>query len=330
MGGIIAEKAEERKRGKASGLSLAAPWYSWIFRFRIEEFLALLFFGPMVYLTIKAYSFFRATGEVPRVFLGDVQRVLGIVAAVGLTAIIIRFRPRWTFLRDSLPFAYCLAIYTNLHDTIHFANPNDIHDTLIAIDQWMFGIQPVVWAERFIHPLLTEAFSFCYMIFFLFAPIVALTLYSKKRKTEFRETLVSVVLCFYAGYFLYVLFPAAPPRIMLKDMFTVGFDGTPIADAALRMVNLLPSDSRAAFPSLHAAVTLLSLMFAFKRVRWLFWVMLPFCAGLILSTVYLRHHYVIDLAAGFLLGIAAFIFVPKIDAWWRSNNVIGRKGVSHA
>ena len=159
------------------------------------------------------------------------------------------------------------------------------------------------------------------MIFFLFAPIVALTLFLKGRKAEFRETLVSVILCFYAGYFLYVIFPAAPPRIMLKDMFSIGFDGTLIADAALRMVNLLPSDSRAAFPSLHAAVTLLSLIFAFKHVRRLFWAMLPFCVGLILSTIYLRHHYVIDLLAGFVLGILAFIYGPKIDAWWRSKKV---------
>jgi membrane-associated phospholipid phosphatase len=46
--------------------------------------------------------------------------------------------------------------------------------------------------------------------------------------------------------------------------------------------------------------------------------MLPFCTGLLLSTVYLHHHYVIDLVAGFALGILAFVFGPKIDAWWQS------------
>ena len=326
----MTEKTEGKTIGESSRVYSGGGWYRWIFRLRVEEFLALLFFGPMVYLTLKAYFYFKATGEIPRVFVGDVQRVFGVVIVVALTLIIVRYRPQWTFLRDSLPFAYCLAIYTNLHDTIHFANPNDIHNTLIAIDQWMFGIQPTVWAERFIHPMLTELFSFCYMIFFLFAPIVALTLYLKGRKVEFRETLVSVILCFYAGYFLYVVFPAAPPRIMLKDMFSVGFDGTPIADAALRMVNLLPSDSRAAFPSLHAAVTLLSLLFAFKHVRRLFWAILPFCIGLILSTVYLRHHYVIDLLAGFALGILAFVYGAKIDAWWRSKGSVRQEAVSDA
>ncbi len=324
MSEIVTNQSGDKKINRSSNSSICESLYSRIFKIRIEEFLGLMFFGPMVFLTAKAYLFFRASGDVPRVFVGDVQRVFAVILVVGITLLIIKYRPKWSFLRETLPIAYCLAIYTNLHDTIHFANPNDIHDTLIAIDQWMFGIQPVVWAEQFIHPVLTEFFSFCYMIFFLFAPIVAYTLYLKGRKTQFRETLVSIVLCFYAGYVLYVIFPAAPPRIMLKELFTVGFDGTPIADAALKMVNLLPSDSRAAFPSLHAAVTLLSLMFAFKHVRWLFWAMLPFCTGLVLSTIYLRHHYVVDLLAGFLLGISAFIYGPKIDSWWRSKPYSGK------
>ena len=280
----------------------------------------MLFFGPMVYLTSKAYLFFKAQGDVPRVFVGDVQRVFVVVAVIAVLILIAKFKPNWTFLRDSLPFAFCLAIYTNLHDTIHFANPHDIHQQLIAIDEFLFGMQPSVWAERFIHPALTEFFSFCYMIFFLFAPIVALTLYQQRKRVEFRATLVSVILCFYSGYFLYVIFPAVPPRITLKDMYTLTFEGTLIADAALKMVNVLPSDSRAAFPSLHSAVTLLSLMLAFKHARRLFWFMLPFCTGLIFSTIYLRHHYVIDLIAGFALGIAAFVIGPKIDLWWRSKN----------
>jgi len=319
----MSDCVREKMDGKTDALSPVIrnrSWYSVIYRLRIEEFLALVFFGPMVYLTSKAYFFFESQGKVPKVFIGDVQRVFAIVVVIGILILVVKFRPQWAFLRDSLPFAFCLAIYTNLHDTIHFANPHDIHNALIAVDGWLFGVQPSVWAERFIHPALTEYFSFCYMIFFLFAPLVALTLYLQGRKVEFRNTLVSVILCFYTGYLLYIVFPAVPPRITLKDMYTLTFKGTPIADAALMMVGALPSDSRAAFPSLHAAVTLLSLMFAFKYVRWLFWIMLPFCAGLILSTIYLRHHYAIDIIAGFALGILAFIFGAGIDSWWRSKN----------
>jgi membrane-associated phospholipid phosphatase len=292
-----------------------------IFSFRPEEFIALVAFFPMSYLTIKAYFFFKAQGSVPKIFIGDMQRLGAVVIIIIIAYIIVRLRsdnPVLSFLRDVLPFSYCLAIYTNLHDTVHFANPHDIHDSLIAIDQWLFGVQPCVWAQQFINPVLTEILSFCYMIFFLFVPIVALVLLLQKKKKEFRETIVTTILCFYCGYLLYVIFPAVPPRLTLVHLYTVQFDGTPIASVAGQMMKALPEYSRCAFPSLHAAVTLLALVFSWKYTRATFWLILPFCIGLFLSTVYLRHHYVIDLIAGWALAIPVFIYIPRFDRWWQN------------
>ncbi len=296
------------------------PWLDWIFRLRIEEFLALMASGPMVYYTFKAYFYFKAQGHIPRLFMGDIQRVIGIVIVVAIALLIVKFKPQWRFLRSSLPFAYCLAIYTNLHDTIHFVNPNDIHFALIKIDQWIFGVQASVWAQQFIHPWLTEVFSFCYWIYFILIPLVAVILYIQKRYPQFREALISTILCFYAGYVLYLIFPAVSPSVILKDMYTVKLNGTPLTDATMGIANSLPSDVRDAFPSLHAAIAILSLLFAWKYIRLLFWILLPVCTGLVLSTIYLRHHYVIDLPAGFLLGYLAFKYGGKIDAWWCSKH----------
>ena len=100
-------------------------------------------------------------------------------------------------------------------------------------------------------------------------------------------------------------------------MYKLQFNGTPIADTALKLVRILPSDARDAFPSLHTAVTLLTLIFAFKYIRWQFWVLLPFCVGLLLATVYLRQHYVIDLFAGVILAIIAYYTIPPLDKWWQ-------------
>ena len=288
-----------------------------IFSFRPEEFIALLAFFPMSCLTFKAYFFFQSQGHIPKRFSGDMQRLAVVVVIIIIAYLIARYRPGWTFLRDVLPFAYCLAIYTNLHDTVHFANPNDIHNSLIAIDQWLFGVQPCVWSQQFIHPWLTEIFSFCYMIFFLFAPIVALVLILQNKRREFRETIVTVILCFYCGYLFYVIFPAVPPRLTLKHLFYITFDGALITNIANQAINMLPDWSRCAFPSLHCAVTLLSLIFAWKYTRVTFWIILPFCIGLFLSTVYLRHHYVIDNIAGWALAIPVFIYIPRFDRWWQ-------------
>lgn len=286
-----------------------------VFYFRFEEFIAILFLLPVTYFTFKAFFFFQAQGDVPRRFSGGVIRLMAVVIILIIAWLIAMYKPEWRLLRDGLPFGYCIAIYTNLHDTVHFVNPHDMHDVFIKADAFLFGVQPCVWAERFINPTLTTIFSFCYAMFFLFAPIVALTLYLQKRYKEFRYTLVSVIFCFYLGYFGYILFPAAPPRYTLFNQFTHSLHGS-LLDTSIQFINIFPSTSRCAFPSLHCAVTILSLLFAWKYVRWLFWILLPFGTGLILATIYLRHHYVVDLLAGVVLCFISFWLGPKIETFW--------------
>ena len=63
-------------------------------------------------------------------------------------------------------------------------------------------------------------------------------------------------------------------------------------------------------------MSFVSLFFGWRYLRWMFWVMIPMVIMLVLSTVYLRHHYVIDLIAGLVLAIVAFWIGPKVEDWW--------------
>lgn len=281
---------------------------------RLEEAIAVLFFIPMVYLTSKAYFYFLLRDQMPARILGDWQRLWVTIGVFAIFLVIIKYKKNWRILRDWLPFGFCIAIYTNLHDTVHFANQNDVQHWLIKIDDWLFGVQPCVWAQKFINPTLTDIFIAAYANYFILVIVAALVLYFMKRYKEFRYTLVSTIICYYMGYFLFVIFPAAPPRIVLKPLFYVTLHGqhlNSISDAILTA-----SSSRGAFPSLHCAVSFVSLFFAWRYLKWLFWIMLPAVIMLIVSTVYLRHHYVIDLIAGLFLGIFAFWIGPKLEDWW--------------
>jgi len=252
---------------------------------------------------------------------GGVARLATALVFLAFLAVARRLWPRAAWvrgLREVLPFLTCILIYTNLHDTIGFVNPHDIHHTLAALDQALFGVQPCVWAERFITPARTEVMQFFYMSFLWIAPSTALVLLAQRRWREFRATTVAVLVCFYLGYFLYVAFPAAPPRLVLVYEFTRSLEGYPRIFSILsaRAFTLLPVDSRAAFPSLHAAVSLVALVHAWRHVRPWFWVLLPFALGLWASTIYLRHHYFVDLIAGWLLAPVAVAAAPRLDAWW--------------
>ncbi len=299
---------------------MAKSFLNKISQLRIEEIIGLLFFIPSLLITIKANLYFYQAGwHIPRKFYGGLTRL-----AITLILMIIYFyliyrKPNWKttfYSRAIMPFLFCIAIYTNMHDTIGFVNSHDVHDTLIKIDAFLFGVQPCVWAQKFYHPMLTDYFSISYMNYFFIAVAVVLFLMFKKRFTDMRTVLVGTILTFYFGYFLYIIFPAAPPRLTLAHLFVRDFSGTWITAAQQKLINLNPSSSRAAFPSLHCAVTLLSLIYAYKFSKKLFWVLLIPGISLVLATVYLRHHYVIDIIGGFALAIATYFAAPHIDAWW--------------
>ena len=278
--------------------------------------MAVLFFAPMVYFTSKAYYFFSVKGNVPARIQGDMQRIWVTVGVLLLFLLIVKIKPNWRIVRDWLPFGFCIAIYTNLHDTVHFVNAADIHHLLIKIDQWMFGVQPCVWAEQFISPTLTDIFILAYANYFVLNICVAVVLYFQKRYTEFRYVMVTTIVCYYIGYFLFIIFPAAPPRLALKAYFTVTLHGQ-LMEPIKHAIELSAQDSRGAFPSLHCAVSFISMFFGWRYLRWMFWLMLPMVIMLVLSTIYLRHHYVIDLIAGLVLAIIIFQLGPKLEDWWK-------------
>jgi membrane-associated phospholipid phosphatase len=223
------------------------------------------------------------------------------------------------FFRTMLPFVMCIAVYTNLHDTVRYLNSHDIHAYLAAAEEWLFGGQPVLWAERYVTPARTEFFNFFYANFYLVAPSVVMVLWARGLREEARHVLLGVILCFYSGYVLYVIFPAAPPRLYFASLglFHVTLRGGPITSFQDALFAMMPNHAaRAAFPSLHSAVSCLSLYYAWKYCRWFFPILLVFVCGLLVSTVYLRHHWVVDLLAGMLLVPWVLWLTPRYERLW--------------
>jgi membrane-associated phospholipid phosphatase len=292
-----------------------------IFRLRVEEAIALVFLVPTTYLTAVANVYAHRVGDLGDRHPGGLVRLGIALAFLAALALVRRVWPdaAWSKgLREVLPLVVCILIYTNLHDTIGFVNPHDVHGILAEMDRDLFGVIPCVWAQRFITPGRTELMTFFYLNFFWIAPSTSLLLLFRRRLREFRAVTMGVLVCFYLGYFLYVLFPAAPPRLVLTYEFTRNLQGYPslISNLSAGAFSLLPVDSRAAFPSLHAAVSLVALVYAWRFLRPWFWILLPFSVGLWASTIYLRHHFAVDLIAGWALAPVAIWLAPRLDGWW--------------
>ncbi len=289
-------------------------------RFRIEEFIAYLFFIPCIAITFRANFYLWLQG------FGFGRKIEGGVLRIAIVSLILPLIPYLahrssrsrlhSIARNALPFVICLAIYTNMHDTIHFVNPHDVQDWFLKADIWLFGQEPTLWAQQFYRPWLTELFSFCYASYLPLTVLIPVVLYSQKKDLEARATLLGIVLCFYVGYVLYILFPAVPPRLWIADQYTHSLEGGLLTRAQRAMVSISESSSRAAFPSLHAAITLLTLIYSYKFVRPVFWFLLPLGLGLLVATIYLRHHYIVDLFAGWPLAILAYRYSPACERMW--------------
>ncbi len=298
-----------------------------LFRLRPEEATALFFLVPTTLLTLAANLYVQRARVQGDRHPGGLVRLAVAAALLALLTAALRLRPRtrWVLgLRETLPFLTCLLIYTNLHDTIGFVNTHDVHYMLLGLDRTLFGVEPCVWAERFITPGRTELMQFFYMSFFWMAPSTALLLLWRRRWSEFRAATTGALTCFYLGYVLYLLFPAAPPRLVLVYEFHRNLYGTGphfLSNLSAGAFALLPVDSRGAFPSLHAAASLVALVYAWRHARGWFWLLLPVAIGLWTSTIYLRHHYFVDLVAGWSLAPLAVWLAPRVDAWWTERQV---------
>jgi hypothetical protein len=229
-----------------------------VFRLRPEEAVALAFLLPTSWLTLAAFFYAREAGVLGPRYPGGVARLAAVLVLLAGLALALRRFPASGLvrsLRETVPLFACLLIYTNLHDTIGFVNPNDVHQRLVALDASIFGVQPCVWAERFITPALTELMQFLYLNFFWIAPSTSVVLLLQGRWPEFRAATTGVLTCFFLGYALYVVFPAAPPRLVLASEFTKNLRGYPVGFSSLsaEAFALLPTDSRAA---LRAALVL--------------------------------------------------------------------------
>jgi membrane-associated phospholipid phosphatase len=158
--------------------------------------------------------------------------------------------------------------------------------------------------------------QFAYISYYPMAIVLGAVLFLKKNETAFDEAIFGIILCFYLSYVGYLLFPAVGPRFTLAHLQTRDLAAGPLVTSIQETLNALENTKTDAFPSGHTAVALMTLYYARRfRERALTALLLPAVTGLILSTVYLRYHYVVDVLAGIALTVLTVYLAPPLYAW---------------
>jgi len=234
----------------------------------------------------------------------------GVVLVVALVSRASRL-PSWIrVLLDFYPTAFVPLLYETLGDLIVAVRGQPRDDLLIAADRALFGVDVTVWLQSTVRPALAAFFYVSYTSYYFLALAlgIGLCLRDKLALRRYIFTLTFVDLISYAGYFL---LPALGPRYALADRHTVALDTTAIARTISTTLDELEHTKFDVFPSGHTMIAMTVLMVSFRRARRFFWFVLPVALCLIVSTVYCRYHYVVDVIAGAILTLAA---VPLGDA----------------
>ena len=221
------------------------------------------------------------------------------------------------FINDFSPILFIILIYQSLGDLTHYLHP-DIDPQLIRIDFLLFGVNPTVWMERWIVSWFTGVLSIAYLSYFYLPARLVHTLYLKNPKRDFDLAVFVLLLGWYLSFAGYILFPAIGPRYTLAHLQSVPLNGSFIGHLVSYLINLVENNKRDCMPSGHTVIALIVLSLSYRYARVLFYLFCPIVGALILSLVYLRYHYVIDLFAGAALAAGCSIIGPRLYRWWEA------------
>jgi len=171
-------------------------------------------------------------------------------------------------------------------------------------EAYIFGLQPsVIFSELFANKVFSELMYFSYFSFYLLIICFTLAVFFKS-KDKFIEGVFRLSASLYIFYIIFVIFPSAGPQ------FYFSFPDNTLPDAyvfnnIMLLIQELAEQPTGAFPSSHVGVSVIVLMLSRKILPVFYKLALIVVFLLILSTVYIKAHYLVDVIGGII--IAPFI-----------------------
>lgn len=221
---------------------------------------------------------------------------------------------RW---RIRLAAYFCLMglVFYSLPAVVELLQVPAADALLQSFDQLLLARPAADYFLGLYSPLFTDVMVLAYLFFFyylLFGP----GYYCFNDLRHFRLNIIGLFSIYAVGLLSYSLMPAGGPH--LAQQFAAALPAGPLARLMLPVIDG-GSNGVDAFPSIHIAVSAYLLGFDALYYRRRFRRLLLPCVLLWASTIYLRFHYLADLAAGFGLAPAGLAVV-----WLYQRSRLGR------
>ena len=185
-------------------------------------------------------------------------------------------------------------------------------DPLARVDHAIFGTQLSLAIEPWSAGFWNDWFSFHYALYIAYPIAIGFVYYALGRREEFDRLFLRVSLSLWLGNVFYLLMPAAGPRLHLLSSYRGPLVGGALTHFQEGLVGGYGYHYDC-FPSLHTACSLLAVFSLRRQFPRVFPVVLFFEANLILSTVWLRQHWAIDVLAGIAFAIAVHVASTAIE-----------------
>lgn len=181
--------------------------------------------------------------------------------------------------------------------------------SIINLEQKIFGVEPTLWLQEFMSPGLTEWMMISYFLYFPLYPIFGAILYFKRGEYKMEDFLFTISINNILCNICYFLYPVANPISHLGHLYSVPLNGylfTSIGEFIRE--NLISTGG--AMPSGHVAATTIIWLMAYRYHRHLSYILAPFVIFIYISSVYCRFHYVSDIVAGILFSLFIWWMMP--------------------
>ncbi|GHT22482.1 hypothetical protein FACS189430_04330 [Bacteroidia bacterium] len=245
-------------------------------------------------------------------FLGKIERPAvhyGVRALVLLFTFLMAWREnktnsRWiAVLRRFCPLLMLGYWYPETYYFNNFLFDN-LDRYFIAADDSLFGGQPSLAFSRYMPwAWFSELMYFGYFSYYFLVMGVAVWCYV--RRNEIVDKVIFLITgSFYCYYLLFIIFPVVGPQYQFLPPANEVPDGY-LMSRLMQFLQATGEKPTGAFPSSHVGITLIVVIFTYRHCQNLLRYALPLFIILVLSTVYIKAHYLIDviggLASGFLL-----------------------------
>ena len=217
-------------------------------------------------------------------------------------------------LRASYPVVLLAGLYSAIDVMNGFGAATTWDAPLQAADAWLFHGQPSRdWWRAAPSVFWSTLLHGVYFSYYILVPLPVIVFLAQRRPAALERYLDGLIATFLLCYVTYLLLPVAGPYYEFARPTGAFVDN----EAARLVYATLARGSAfgAAFPSSHVAATVAATVGAWLGSRRLGMAMAVPTALLAVGVVYCQMHYVVDSAAGVLLGVS----VPLVMAWGQRN-----------